>query len=235
MSAGLGTRLKPLTDTLPKPLVHVGGKAMICYVLELLEKYQIQEAMINVHYLPEKMRAFVREWNAAGKKPLLHIQDETQCILESGGGVALAAPWLFENSENAIVCNADVIADPDLGALVHFHELHKAEATLCVVAHPEAGKKYTGLRLEGDKIRSFEKPGYADPALFHFPGFYVLHARAVKRLLPAGKACSVVDLMWKPQAAEGKLFAWQYRGKYFDLGSVADLQAAEAALKMLDR
>lgn len=231
LSAGLGTRLRPLTDSLPKPLVPVAGRPMIEYVLGHLAKHGIREAILNIHYLPEKMRAFAEEWNRAGRSPRLEIQDESREILGSGGALALAGGWLFQGGGEALVCNADVIAEPDLGALAEFHKRSGAETTLAVMKHPEAGAKYTGLRMEGEKIVSFERPGTPDPALYHFPGYYVVSARALRRLPPAGTESSVVEKMWKPQAAEGVLYGWVYEGRYLDLGTVADLRAAEALLK----
>lgn len=231
LSAGLGTRLRPLTDSLPKPLVPVAGRPMIEYVLDHLARHGFREALINIHYLPEAMRSFAAEWNRKKRTPALTIQDETHEILGSGGALALAAEWLFEAEEDALVCNADVIAEPDLGALVSFHRERGAESTLAVMKHPEAGSKYTGLRMDGDRIVSFERPGVPDHKLFHFPGFYVASKSAVKRLPPAGSPSSVVESMWKPEAVSGVLYGWRYDGRYLDLGTVADLEAAEAMLK----
>lgn len=233
MAAGLGTRLRPLTDTLPKPLVPVGGRPMIEYVLELLERHRFTEALVNIHYLPEQMRKFVDGWNRAGRVPRLTIQDETDAILGSGGGVARAAPWLFARDDCALVCNADVLAAPDLSALTATHRRLAAqgiECTLTVTPHPEAGRKYNGLRVVGDLVAGFEQPGQPDPKLFHFPGFYILSAAATARF-PADKGeFSVVEALWKPLLAKKKLGAFRYYGHYLDLGTVRDIKAAEEFL-----
>jgi Nucleotidyl transferase len=150
MAAGLGTRLRPLTDTLPKPLVPVRGRPMVEYVLEELARAGVAEAVLNVHYLPGKMREFVQAWNVRGGIPRLREQDEVREILGSGGAVALAAPWLFERDTSAIVCNSDVIASPDYQAFLRAHrrlrDAHGVECTLAVVRNPDVGVKYTGLR-----------------------------------------------------------------------------------------
>jgi NDP-sugar pyrophosphorylase family protein len=199
---------------------------MIEYVLALLAKHGVNEAVINIHYLPEKMRSFVSDWNAANRLPRLEIQDETKMILGSGGAVALAASWLFAAGESALVCNADVLAEPDLTALLAFQKHHGGVA-LAVMPHEGAGMKYTGLRLKDGRITGFEKPGTYDPTLFHFPGFYALDRTAAALLPPAGTECSVVEAMWKPLITQQKLFGWQYEGEFLDLGTVADLEAAE--------
>jgi NDP-sugar pyrophosphorylase family protein len=227
MAAGLGTRLRPLTNDLPKPLVPVGGKPMIEFVLASLARHGVTEALLNIHYLPEKMRAFVDAWNESGRQPRLSVQDESGKILGSGGGVALAAPWLFAQDDYAVVCNSDVLAQPDLTTLVKAHRASGLPCTLMVMAHPEAGKKFTGLRVEGGKVLSFEKAG---SGLFHFPGFYVISKEAVARMPAPTDEFSVVEKLWRPLAAEGKLGAFLYEGKYMDLGTVEDLKAAEGVL-----
>lgn len=233
MAAGLGTRLRPLTDTLPKPLVPVRGRPMVEYVLEELARAGVAEAVLNVHYLPGKMREFVQAWNVRGGIPRLREQDEVREILGSGGAVALAAPWLFERDTSAIVCNSDVIASPDYQAFLRAHrrlrDAHGVECTLAVVRNPDVGVKYTGLRREADLITAFEKNG-ADPTLWHFPGFYVIEKSATARLPKTGASFGIVDELWRALAREGKLGAWEYGGPYFDLGSVEDLRAAEAAM-----
>lgn len=236
MAAGLGTRLRPLTDTLPKPLVPLHGRPLVERVLRVLERGGITDALINIHYLPEKMRAFVDEWNGAGRLPRLHVQDESAEILGSGGAVALAAGWLFENDSCALICNSDVILDPspDLKALAEAHRAHVAkgvECTLTAIAHPEAGIKYNGLRREGELITGFEQDKKHDPGLWLFPGYYVLEKKAAGRLPPAGTVFSVYEELWKKLAAERKLGAFELHGRYFDLGTVKDLEEAAAALK----
>lgn len=235
MAAGLGTRLRPLTDSLPKPLVPVLGKPMVEYVLEGLAAGGVAEATINVHYLPDKLRGFVEAWNRRGGRPFLRLQDESREILGSGGAVALAAPWLFERGSAALVCNSDVLADPDLAALAAEHGRLAAgkgvECTLAVMRHPEAGLKYTGVRRRGDLVTGFERASGPDPEFWHFPGYYLIGAEAAARLPPAGASFSIVDELWKPLAREGRLGAWEYDGPYRDLGTPDDLREAEAALK----
>jgi NDP-sugar pyrophosphorylase family protein len=233
MAAGLGTRLRPLTNDTPKPLVKLCDRPIVEYMLDRLALAGIPEALINVHYLPEKMRDFVAVWNVRGGVPLLHVQDEAKEILGSGGAVALGARWLFEHESAALICNSDVIATPDLQALMSTHLRLRAErgveCTLTVMKHPEAGVKYTGLRLENELVVGFER-GAHDPSLRQFPGFYVIEKAAMARLPKAGASFSIMDELWGKLAPEGKLGAWEYEGPYFDLGTVEDLRSAEKVL-----
>lgn len=233
MAAGLGTRLRPLTDTCPKPLVPVLGKPMIEYVLELLAKHGIKEAMVNIHYLPEHMKKFVDGWNANHRLPKLFVQDESKLILGSGGAVALAASWLFENESAALVCNSDVISYPDLNAMKLFHDKKQPDIdlTMALVPHPDAGVKYNGVRKNADFVVGFEQPGKHDDGLFHFPGYYILDKRCIERLPKPGKSFSIVSDLWRKLVAERRMAAWAYSEKYLDLGTVADLKEAEEFLK----
>jgi len=236
MAAGLGTRLKPLTDTLPKPLVPVLGRPMVAYVLEQLAEQGIREALLNIHYFPEKMRAFVAEWNAQGKAPRLEVQDESALLLDSGGSIPRAAAWLFAEGETALIANADVLARPNLKELSAAHAKLRAafgvECTLAITPHPETGRKYNGIRRAGDgRITAFEgKTGTPDPSLFHFPGYYLIDNSALKRLPAVGTPFGIKEVLWQPLAAEGKLGSYIYDDYYLDLGTPADLAHAEAFL-----
>ena len=235
LAAGLGTRLKPLTDYMPKPLVPVLGKPMIVYVLEHLQKYGYTEAMVNVHYLSQNMKDFVQHWNQSSAKLRIEIQDESDKLLDSGGAIKRAGPWLFAEHQSALICNADVIAHPDLSALQHAHEglrdREKVECTLTAMKHHDAGIKYNGMRIVQEKVIDFERPGKPAPQLFHFPGFYVLEKSTLARLPKDKDKFSIREDLWIPLAKEKKLGAWIYDGDYFDLGTPDDIRVAESNLR----
>lgn len=231
MAAGLGTRLKPLTDTTPKPLVPVLGKPMVEYLLASLAAHGYREAIMNVHYLPEKMYRFAEEWNRRGGIPRIEIQDETKKILGTGGAIGKAASWLFEHESTALICNADTIAAPDLGALAAHHKKMKAECTLALTPDPEAGRKYNGVQVEQGLITGFSWPGTPDPGLLHFFGYYLINKSCLARLAPPGEPSNILEDVWKPLVKEGRLAGWKYEDFYLDVGTPADLAAAEKFLK----
>lgn len=237
MAAGLGTRLRPLTENCPKPLVQVMGRPMMEYVLELLAKHGISEALVNIHYLPDQMRTFIKEWNDEKKVPKLFIQDESNKILGTGGALSMAADWLFAEEPDALVCNSDVISDADLKALIAKHKSlgNRVELTMSLVAHPEAGIKYTGVRKQADFVTGFERPGKQDNGLFHFPGFYIVNKSVIPRLPKPGEEFSIMEKLWKNLVIEKKLGAWVYFGQYLDLGTPEDIAAAEHSIKSKDR
>lgn len=121
-AAGLGTRLKPLTDTLPKALVPVCGKPLIEHVARKLHSAGIYEAVVNVHYFADKIEKWVDEqpWittdtTAGGSKEQMHISisDERTLLLETGGAVLHARKWL-ERCDKFLIHNVDILSDCDL-------------------------------------------------------------------------------------------------------------------------
>lgn len=128
-SAGLGTRLKPITDTLPKALVPVAGKPLLQWNIEKLIKAGCSRIVVNVHHFPEMIRNFLAENSNFGIE--IHISDETDAILDTGGGL-LKASEFFSSDEPIVAHNVDVISSIDIKELVNIHRTNKALATLVV-------------------------------------------------------------------------------------------------------
>lgn len=128
-AAGFGTRLKPLTDTCPKALVKVGGKPMLQHTIEHLIKHGFDEIIINIHYLGNQIKEFLQRHNNFGIH--IEISDETDLILETGGGL-LKAKQFFEDSNPFLVCNADVFTNINLTEFYNFHRRNNSIATLAV-------------------------------------------------------------------------------------------------------
>lgn len=127
-AAGLGTRLKPITDTMPKALVPVGGKPLLQWQLEKLKKAGIVDVVINLHHFPEQIRSFIKENDAFGCR--VQFSDESDCLLETGGGLRKAAS-LFRTDEPILVLNVDVLNTLDINVLVASYDKRDA-ATLVV-------------------------------------------------------------------------------------------------------
>ena len=108
-AAGLGTRLKPLTDTLPKALVPVGGKPLIEHVVRKLKSSGIDEAVVNVHHFADKVESWVKEQDVMD----ISVSDERQMLLETGGAVLHARRYL-EGCGQFLIHNVDILSDVDL-------------------------------------------------------------------------------------------------------------------------
>jgi NDP-sugar pyrophosphorylase family protein len=128
-AAGLGTRLYPLTGTIPKALVEVAGKQMLERVIEKLKVYGVQRIVINLHHFPDQIRSFVRQNKDFGIEIL--FSDESELLLDTGGGLKKAAK-LFDRSQPILLHNVDVLSGLDLCKMADFHYERKAMATLFV-------------------------------------------------------------------------------------------------------
>jgi len=128
-AAGLGTRLKPFTDHHPKALAVVNNKTLLQRNIEYLKSFGFTEFVLNVHHFPEQIISFLREHHNFGCKII--ISDETDALLETGGGLKKAAPYL-KGSQPFLVMNVDMLTNLNIGSLITFHQSNKSLATLAV-------------------------------------------------------------------------------------------------------
>jgi len=120
-SAGLGTRFKPWSDKHPKALALVNGKSLLQRNIEYLQQYGIKDVIVNIHHFADQVIDAIKYNNGWGSN--ITISDETDIVLETGGGL-LKAKNLFTPGEKFITCNVDILTDLDLNKLIAFHEKH---------------------------------------------------------------------------------------------------------------
>lgn len=128
-AAGLGTRLKPLTDHMPKALVPVAGKPMLEHVIGKLKAAGFDEIVINVHHFAEQIIEFLKKNHDFGIK--IWISDETEMLLDTGGGIKKASSF-FSGNEPFLVHNVDILSNTDLKSLYAYHSESGNDATLLV-------------------------------------------------------------------------------------------------------
>ncbi|MBR5551900.1 MAG: nucleotidyltransferase family protein [Muribaculaceae bacterium] len=183
-AAGLGTRLRPLTNDRPKALVEVGGVAMLERVITRLKSHGITEIVINIHHFGEKIIEFIKENNNFGIT--IHISNERDLLLDTGGGILKAQQWL-DGNEPIIIHNADILTDFDLHKMVEQHINSNADATLLVADRKTARYFYIGennrlngwtnistgevkpadyIALNTDKLRAFGGVHIVSPSIF---------------------------------------------------------------------
>ena len=120
LAAGLGTRLRPLTNDRPKALVEVGGHTLLEITLRRLASFEIREVIINVHHFADMVIGFLQKNDNFGMR--IEISREEEVLLDTGGGLKKAG-WFFQNdSEPFVLHNVDVISTTDLRRMVQFHE-----------------------------------------------------------------------------------------------------------------
>ncbi len=125
-SAGLGSRFKPWTDAHPKALALVNGKSLLQRNIEYLQQYNIWDVVVNVHHFADQIIAAIKESNGWGSNVL--ISDETNEVLETGGGL-LKARDLLESNEPFLSLNVDILTNLDLNKLMAFHQQNKPLVT----------------------------------------------------------------------------------------------------------
>ncbi len=128
-AAGLGTRLKPFTDKHPKALAVVNGKTLLQRNIEYLKSFGIENIVVNVHHFGNQIIDVINNNNGWGVNVI--ISDETDEVLETGGGLKKAIP-LFNNAENIVVMNVDILTNLDLNEMYQYHLEKNADATLAV-------------------------------------------------------------------------------------------------------
>lgn len=129
LAAGLGTRLRPLTNRIPKALVEVNGKTMLQRTVEKLVRSGFGEIIINLHHHAEQIRQYVKQNNHFGVR--IEFSDETALLLDTGGGLKKAA-WFFNEGTPFLLHNIDILSDIDLRSLYQIHLNEKPLATLAV-------------------------------------------------------------------------------------------------------
>jgi NDP-sugar pyrophosphorylase family protein len=147
-AAGLGTRLKPFTLEHPKALVEVGGVPMLGRVIRKLKAFGVTEIVVNVHHFANQVKEYL---GSADFGVTIHISDESDELLDTGGGVLKAQPWL-DGSEPFVVHNADVLTDVDIKDMYAQHLASGADVTLLCAPRKTARYFYfdaLSKRLQG--------------------------------------------------------------------------------------
>ena len=128
-AAGLGTRLRPLTNDRPKAMVEIAGKPMLQHVIERLAAAGFDDITINIHHFGQTIIDFLEQNGNFGLN--IHISDERGLLLDTGGGILKARQWL-DGDEPFLVHNTDIISTLDLKAFYDYHVQHDALATILV-------------------------------------------------------------------------------------------------------
>jgi NDP-sugar pyrophosphorylase family protein len=200
VAAGLGTRLQPLTDLLPKPALPVRGVPLIAYQLALLRDHGVREVAINVHHLAEALEAAAERWCPPGL--VLHFSRERE-LLGTGGGIVRMADFLRE-SDPSLVIGGDMVLDFDLGALTDWHRAGRHAASLLLREDPRAARFGTiGVDREGRVRRvagRFDLGGECRAGVYAWAN--VLSPRIFDSA-PSRGAFSHLDDWWMPELARG--------------------------------
>ncbi|MFO0757667.1 MAG: NDP-sugar synthase [Byssovorax sp.] len=218
LAAGLGTRLRPLTDELPKPLVPVGDRPVVAHIAERLAAAGIRDVALNTHHLAG---AFTPALLASLPVSLTVFHETT--ILGTAGGVRNAAPALGDG--DVLVWNGDILVHLDVGVLLAAHRRRGAQATLVVSPRP-AGEGTIGLGHRGEVVRLRGERFGEETSGGDFLGIYVM-SPAMRAALPR-EGCLVGDACLPALRAGQALGTFPVRGPWDDIGTVAAYLRANA-------
>jgi N-acetyl-alpha-D-muramate 1-phosphate uridylyltransferase len=224
LAAGFGTRMGALTRTRPKPLLAVGGRALIDHALDAAAAAGVRRAVVNLHYLGAQIRAHL----AARMAPAVVFSEEAPEILDTGGGIVQALPLLGPRDFFALNSDALFAGRNPLGVLAGAWQPDRMDALLLLVpverarAYTRAGDFF--LDEEGAVPR---RRGSAPIAPLVFCGAQVLSPRALAGAPPGAFS---LNLVWDRSIGEGRLAAVTYPEEWVDVGTPEGLAEAERAL-----
>lgn len=231
-AAGLGTRLKPLTDTMPKALVPVGGKPLLAHVIEKLKAAGCKKIVINIHHFGDMIIDYVKSQNSFGVEIL--FSDERQMLLETGGAIKHAVDLLGD--EPFLIHNVDILSNVNLEALIAAHNESNSAATLLVSKRNSTRallfSSEGNLTAWTNKTTGEIKSPYSDIDIktlneFAFSGIHIFSPRLFKYFGAYPEKFSIIDFYLNTSKDE-KIKAYTQEGlQLLDVGKLDSLEKAE--------
>jgi len=226
LTAGLGTRLRPLTDVRAKPAIPVAGEPMIRRIIAWLVSHGVDDLVLNLHHRPRTLTALVGD--GADLRARVRYSWEQPRVLGSAGGPRLAREML--GADTFLIINGDTLTDVDLVPLADAHAASGAMVTLALVPNREF-TRYGGVLLDGDhRVAGFARRGPASEGSHHYIGVQIVNGAVFDSVLPGAPASSiggVYDLLIasRPGAVRGHVCD----AEFWDVGTVEDYWRTWAA------
>jgi mannose-1-phosphate guanylyltransferase len=229
LAAGLGTRLRPLTETWPKPAVPLLGQPLLRYALAVLRRAGVTGLGVNTHQLSDVM-ARVAETEAARAGMTLTLSHEPE-IQGTGGGIR-GLRQVVEDADTFIVWNGDALFAPELASLVAEHRARRAVATLVLLPMP-TGASYAAVELDaGSQVRRIAGRGPGGPGLvpWHFSGVHLLSPAVFSAMAPEGPEDINRDVYPRLMARGALVRGAVVQAAWSDVGTAERYLAAQGAL-----
>jgi mannose-1-phosphate guanylyltransferase len=240
LAAGLGTRLRPLTDARPKALVEINGRTLLEITLARLRSFGVGEVIVNVHHFADMIVSYLKSHNNFGMR--IEISREDDLLLDTGGGLKKASWFFLEDpqrlDEPFLLHNVDVVSNIDLSRMLQFHSENGALATLAVQSRESSRLllfndqlRLCGRRISGHDTVIPNKATDHSSTTRHplaFSGIHVVSPRLLPVLTETG-VFSIIDAYLRLASQGEKILAFRADEYYWrDLGRPSDLsQAAE--------
>lgn len=215
LAAGLGTRLRPLTNDRPKALVEINGVTLLELAIRRLEDTGIQHIVVNVHHFADKVVDFIKShrWTST-----IDISDERELLLDTGGGLKKASA-LFSGKENVLIHNVDILSNLNMREVADFHKKQGNLVTLCV------SQRSTKRMLEFDEQGLLQ--GRADKGLA-FSGISVVSPELFPLLPEADHPYPIIDEYIRLGQKRHRIGAYQHSPEHWlDVGKPETLELAK--------
>lgn len=227
LAAGMGTRMRPLTDSRPKPLVEVAGRALVDHVLDRVAGAGIAEAVVNLHHHADLLEAHLKARTGA---PRILLSDERDVLLETGGGVLQALPLLGDGPFAAI--NSDTIwiegARPNLVRLIEAFDPERMDALL-LLAPAALSIGYDGMGdFQMDPLGHLTRRAERQVAPFVFAGASVLDPKLFAGMAPGRFS---LNRVFDRAAEDGRLYGLRLDGVWMHVGTPDAIGLAEEAIR----
>lgn len=235
-AAGLGTRMSPITDHTPKALIEVAGVPLLeINIRRLIKHFGVTEIIVNVHHFAEQIINFLEKNNHFGIR--IEVSIEREQPLETGGGLKRAA-WFFDDDKPFFICNADILCEIDLNAMLGQHVKTKAAVTYAVqsretsryMLHDDALRLcgWANMKKRQIKIRR-TKP---ELTAYSFSCFHVMNPSFLKTALPEDYF-SMID-WYLAQCSSKKIIGFAHNADdWYDIGTPQMIPLAENLAKKL--
>lgn len=236
LAAGLGTRLKPLTDKYPKPLIPIGDYTMLDFCIAYLAKHGIDEIIINVHHLADQLMEFVAMKRWEGLK--IEISDETSQLLDTGGGL-LNAKWFFEGETDFVLMASDVLTDLNLSDMIWQHKNSKALVSLAVKERNTSRSLLfdSGGNLAGWKNNQTGEiknvPGKQSVSAFGFSGIHVINSILFEKFIESG-IFSIINAYLRLAETETIKSFDHTGGKWMEFGRIENIENARKSPEFME-
>jgi len=234
LAAGLGTRLRPVTDSIPKALVVLNGNPMLKIIIERLIKSGFDRIIINVHHFAGQIIEYVESMNRFGIE--IAFSDETGALLDTGGGLKKAS-WFLDGTEPFLVHNVDILTNLDLLLLYNHHLGSGSIATLAVQERKSSRyflfdkeKNLCGWKNEETGIVKITRDPAGDLKKLAFSGIHAA-APAIFKLMPDAERFSLVDFYLSVASLNRITYLEHSESFFLDLGINENLAEAEKYLK----
>jgi MurNAc alpha-1-phosphate uridylyltransferase len=234
LAAGLGTRLKPFTDSHPKALAVVNDKTILQRNIEYLASFGIKEIIINVHHLAEQVIEYIKRNNGFGSD--ISFSDETDEVLETGGGIKKAS-WFFEKDNDPfVVMNVDVLTDLDLNKMISQHRQKQPLATLAVSSRQTS--RYFLFNNSGElcgwrNVKTGEEKLSRDAEKYNeraFSGIHVISPE-IFSLIKMQRKFSMVDVYLELSKTKAIQAFDHSNSKFIDVGKPESILKADEMFK----